>query len=165
MVDAFDLRDALDRSTDLYHDEGDTMHTDFPVLLEKKIGNCSDWFLTNLEMLGIQEPLVIIIYSDGSWCMDEGHHRLAWALLNGKEVPVIFDDSGADDESNAGYMVSREDVSAYHDMVVDVESAFIGGPSGDDLAHNVQKVNDVSVFVPAPRGKGRHRAGRHHVKG
>lgn len=168
MVDAYALRDALDTSTDLRHDLGDTMNEDFPVLLEKKWGNCSDWFTTNLATLGIQEPLVIIIYRDGLWCMDEGHHRLAWALLNNKEVPVIFDDSGADDESHMGYLVSRVNVSAYHDtvddLIEDVESAFTEGDAAE-LTYNTPNVNDVSVFVPAPRGKGRHRAGRTRVKG
>lgn len=168
-VNAYDLRDALDCSTDLRHDEGDTMGEHFPVLMEKKAGGCSDWFFSNLASLGIQEPLVIIVRSDGRWQMDEGHHRLAWALLNNKDVPVIFDDSGADDDSHVGYMVSRGNVDAYHnttaeddfDLLDDVESAFSKGAT-DQLAHNTPKIKGNRVFVPAPRGNVKHRAGGRH---
>lgn len=173
MVNAFDLRDSLDCSTDLRHDLGDTMAETFPVLLEKKYDSCSDWFATNLALLGIQEPLVIIVRADGRWQMDEGHHRLAWALLNNKTVPVIFDDSGADDESHMGFLVSRANVDAYHTttaddlLSADVESAFNDSPvSGQQLAQNKPPIKNPAVFIPSARGKSRHRAGgRHRVNG
>lgn len=171
MVNPFDLRDSLDRSTDLRHDLGDTMEKDFTVLLEHKWERCSDWFTTNLATLGIQEPLVVIIYSDGSWSMDEGHHRLAWALLHNVDVPVIFDDSGADDESHMGFLVSRANVDAYHHtiaddllLVDDVETSFPDTPeTGAFLTQPAPEVKSETVFTPTPRGNaGRHRAGGRH---
>lgn len=169
MVNAFDLRDSLDCSTDLREDLGDTMEETFPVLMEKKVESCSDWFFTNLATLGIQEPLVIIIRSDGRWQMDEGHHRLAWALLNNKDVPVVFDDSGADDESHMGFLVSRASVDAYHHttdadlaLLEDVESAFADSPvTGEQLAHNGEQIKSETAFIPS-QSRGKHRSpGRH----
>jgi hypothetical protein len=171
MVNPYDLRDSLDASTDLRPDLGDTMEETFPVLLKKKYENCSDWFTTNLATLGIQEPLVVIIYSDGAWQMDEGHHRLAWALLHNVDVPVIFDDSGADDESHMGFLVSRASVDAYHHtiaddllLVDDVETSFPDTPeTGAFLAQSPAEVKGDHVFIPAPAGEGgRHRAGGRH---
>lgn len=121
MVDPWDLFHAVDCSTDLREDLGYTMDEHFGELLDQKYENCTEWYLTNLATLGVQEPLVVIVRSDdGKWQFDEGHHRLSWALRNRIPlVPVIFDDSGADDESHAGFMVSRANVEAYHTTVTE----------------------------------------------
>jgi hypothetical protein len=113
VVDPMELFNSLDWSTDLRSDYGDTM-ADFLELLLRKFENCTDWFLTDLALCGIQEPVVVIIRSDGRWQMDEGHHRLAWAMHNHYPVPVVFDDTGADDDSEVGYLRARVNVEAYH---------------------------------------------------
>lgn len=113
MVNPYILWDSLDCSTDL---EGpNDFDIEFASLLSRKFFACSPWFRENLRQIGIQEPIVIIIRSDGEWQMDEGHHRLADALFGYYDVPVVFDDSGSDDESLMCFQVSREDVEAYHD--------------------------------------------------
>jgi hypothetical protein len=100
-INAFDLKNALQASTDLRHDLGDTMDEHFPVLLDRKMEDCTDWFVTTWHTKGIQEPLIVIIEPDGTWTMNEGHHRLAWALLHDLDVPVYFDEVCGEDYSNA----------------------------------------------------------------
>lgn len=158
MVRPWHLYAALDASTDLRHDLGDTMQEHFMELLRRKYENCSEWYVTNLADLGIQEPLVVIIRSDGLWQMDEGHHRLAWSLFhNIEEIPVIFDDTGADDDSMAGYMVARANVEAYHYTwqgdVDRVEDAV----SHHNYSTHETEFRDTVVREPKKRG-GRHRA-------
>lgn len=164
MVRPWLLLAALDCSSDLRHDLGDTMQEHFIELLRRKYEDCSDWWFTNLATLGIQEPLVIIIRSDGLWQMDEGHHRLAWALWhNIEDIPIIFDDSGADDDSHMGYVVSRANVDAMHSMIPadaelvnEIEEALVI-PITDPLP----EVKSTKAFIPPPR-RGRHRAGGRH---
>lgn len=114
LVNPYDLRDALDASTDLRHDDGDTMEDDFPVLMVEKHRSATRWFHDDLALLGVQEPVTIIIMRDGSWQLDDGHHRLMWCLLNNIDVPVVFDDTGAGEDSTVRYEVQRIDVEAFH---------------------------------------------------
>jgi hypothetical protein len=142
MVNPLDLFYAVDCSTDL---PDSVMDEHFGQLLTDKYENCTEWYKTNLATLGIQEPIVIIIREDdGRWQMDEGHHRLSWSMHHGiPEIPVIFDDSGADDESNMGFLVARANVEAYHNM-------------------EVEELRDTEpVFIPTQRG-GKHRATARH---
>jgi hypothetical protein len=161
MVEPGLLIDCLDGSTDLRADLGDTMHDDFMTLLDRKFNRCSEWFNTNLATLGIQEPLVVIIYPNGEWVIDDGHHRLAWALLNEiSEIPVVFDDTGAGDESYMASVVARVDVTAYHnttneELVAEAEARLV-----EETMHYMA---DVTVPMPVvPRMVARHRnVGRH----
>lgn len=157
MVRPWLLLYSLDASTDLRHDLGDTMQADFMDLLARKYENCTEWYFTNLMDLGIQEPIVVIVRTDGTWQMDEGHHRLAWSLWNNvEEIPVIFDDSGADDDSNMGYLVSRDNVEAYHHT----------SPADAHLIVDPYRALEPStiretVFEPTNRREGKKRGGRH----
>jgi hypothetical protein len=155
IVNPFDLRNALDCSTDLRHDLGDTMDEHFIPLLAYKYQSCSDWFTTNLACLGIQEPLCVIIRTDGRWQLDNGHHRLAWALLHNVEVPVIFDDSGLDDDSDLSDRVSRTDIQTYHDTIAEdlVTTAEMA------LVEQAEQYLHDTAQIPQPRRHGRHRAG------
>lgn len=164
MVRPWLLLAALDCSSDLRHDLGDTMQDHFIELLRRKYEDCSEWWFTNLATLGIQEPLVVIIRSDGMWQMDEGHHRLAWALWhNIEEIPIILDDTGADEDSHMGYVVSRANVDAYHSMVpADMELVAEVEESLDAaLATPSEVVNPPTRFIPT-QSRGRHRAGGRH---
>lgn len=140
MVNPFDLRDALDASTDLRMDLGDTMEDDFPVLLIERHHSQSQWFQDNLMALGIQEPITVIIMPDGSWQIDDGHNRLAHGLLNNVEVPVVFDDSGAGEDSVMRYEVTRQGVEAYHYTTDD----------GVEEDHPTVKI-DYMNLLPFPR--------------
>lgn len=180
MVDPWDLFYAVDCSTDLREDLGYTMDEHFGDLLDRKYENCTEWYLTNLATLGVQEPLVIIIRADdGRWQFDEGHHRLSWALRNHIPlVPVIFDDSGADDESHVGYMVSRVNVEAYHTTVMEeflvppaAERLFeeaepsIAAAEAEHLPLTARKVKGDIVFTPTPRQERKSGpGGRHRVR-
>jgi hypothetical protein len=164
-VNAFELKNALQASTDLRHDLGDTMDEHFPILLDRKMEDCTDWFVNNLATRGIQEPLIVIIEPCGSWTMNEGHHRLAWALLHDLDVPVFFDESGCDD-SNASYMLSRYGIVATHSSTTE---EFITG-AGEQLAEETDEFLSMRVsldgdevnLIPTPRNGGRHRDGGRH---
>lgn len=168
MVNPYDLKNACDLSTDLHQDgyEHLSMDTDFVVLLQRKYENCTDWFLMNLEALGVQEPLVVIILPDGRWQFDDGHHRLAWALLNNLDVPVVFDDSmveGDDVLDNAmGYHVARPDVEARSYTTADADELII--ETETYLTNVADAVTDEFMVIPRPRGSHREKAktgGRH----
>lgn len=161
MVRPWLLLASLDASTDLRHDLGDTMQEDFMELLARKYENCSEWYFTNLMNLGIQEPLVIIVRSTGEWQMDEGHHRLAWSLWNNiEEIPVIFDDSGADEDSHMGYLVSRENVEAYHHTVLE-DVQLVVPPERALEPTTVDPHVSETVFAPTARRADKRRGGRH----
>lgn len=117
MVNPYELRAACELSTD-YGEGHHTSEPGYTVLLQRKYENCTDWFLTNLEAIGVQEPLVVIVLPDGRWQFDDGHHRLAWALLNNVDVPVVFDDSmvEGDDilDNTTCFEVTRHGVTARH---------------------------------------------------
>jgi hypothetical protein len=163
MVNPLDLFFAVDCSTDLDESLGYTMDQHFTTLLDWKYENCSEWFQTNLATLGIQEPVVVIIRSDGRWQMDEGHHRLSWALRHGIcAIPVIFDDSGADDDSHMGYIVARTSTDAYHDTV---DEDLITS-SADTLVTETDEFLDQesSISLIPEQRKGQHRAEGKHRK-
>lgn len=159
IVNPYELKRACDLSTDLHQAgyEHLSMDSDFVVLLQKKYENCTEWFLTDLETLGCQEPLVVIILPDGRWQFDDGHHRLAWALLNNVNVPVVFDDSmiEGDDvlDNTTCYEVRRHGVVAEHDTT-DEESILVS----EAEEYLEMMTSDTDEFViPVPRG--RHRTG------
>lgn len=140
MVNPFDLRDALDASTDLRHDLGDTMEEDFPILLIDKEADQTAYFKHSLTVQGIQEPITIIIMPDGSWQMDDGHNRLKFGLLNNVDVPVVFDDTGAGEDSTLRYEVERMDSVKHYDE----------GPDG--WRHTVKiDTNMLHNLIPFPR--------------
>lgn len=152
MVNPMDLFHAVDCSTDL--PEHMSMDEYFGELLATKYENCTEWYLTNLATLGVQEPVVVIIRSDGRWQMDEGHHRLAWAIYHEIPfIPVIFDDSGADDDSVMGFLVARADAEVYHCSTGDFLRS-----QAETLAFGAVVGKSKKVFIPRPRRGGRHRA-------
>lgn len=170
MMDPWDVFYAVDRSTDL--PKGKTMDEHFGELLDRKYENCTEWYRTNLATLGIQEPLVIIVRSDTrEWQMDEGHHRLSWALRHHDpgeiEIPFVFDDTGADDESHMGFLVSRANVAAYHNTMTEELLVVSAGQelveqTDEFLALAAEKVKGDIVFIPTPRRTAKHRNGGRH---
>lgn len=161
MVNPYDLKEAMDLSTD--HPDGTPHDPRFVTLLQRKYGNCTDWFLDNLESEGIKEPLVMIIRNDGLWQFDDGHHRLAWALLNNVEVPVVFAEMlpGMDiEDEHTGYYVSRHDVNERHDTTAEAAEELIN--EAEDYLHKVAEPTNEFI-VPTPRLKPqRHRTGGRH---
>jgi hypothetical protein len=142
IMNAFELRDALDASTDLRHDLGDTMDEDFPVLMIEKEISQSPYFHHCLDRDGIRWPVVVIII-DGKWQLDDGHNRLQFGLLNNLPVPVVIDD-WAGEES-----VARDEImqimSESGDSLHDGE-----GPVGWDDTVIIDK-RIIANLVPFPR--------------
>jgi hypothetical protein len=165
-INAFDLKNALQGSTDLRHDLGDTMDEHFPVLLDRKMEDCTDWFLDNLHTKGIQEPLIVIIEPDGTWTMNEGHHRLAWALLHDLDVPVYFDEVCGEDYSNASAAFSRYGIVATHNTTAEALLVEAGEQLAEEtdnfLAIRVSLDDEAVNLIPTPRVGGRHRVGGKH---
>lgn len=160
MIPARDVARAVDRSTDLRHDLGDTMEEHFGPLLDDKLATSSEFFLKNLAELGIQEPIVVIVRSDtGEWQMDEGHHRLRWGLINNTPLPVIFDDSGADDESQLGYLVARK--NALCDHTTTEADAYAWAAQVAQMEDELL-IQDSLNTGPIPAQRGRHRKGGKH---
>lgn len=165
MLNPVDLYYSLDWSSDL-PDNGD-MDRDFADLLDRKYENCTEWYKTNLANLGIQEPIVIIVRADnGWWQMDEGHHRLSWSLRHRVPlIPVIFDDSGADDDSHMGFLVARANVDAYHNQATEEylmpQAAEMLVAETDDYLAQQAEATVEAPFIPPPRS-GRHRKGGRH---
>lgn len=173
MVNPYDLRQACELSTD-YGEDNTTSESGYTVLLQKKYENCTDWFLTNLAAIGVQEPLVVIIRPDGLWQFDDGHHRLAWALLNNVDVPVVFDDSmvegDAIEDNLTCYYVTRHDVTARHDTTeADLadEAEELIEQTENYLTNLAEAPTDVFLAViPRPRGSHREKSktgGRHRM--
>lgn len=46
--------------------------------------------IADLEVMGIEQPLLVDVEEDGRWTFVDGHHRLAWAAVAKAPVPVIF---------------------------------------------------------------------------
>lgn len=164
MIPARDLAAALDCSTDLRHDLGDTMEEHFGPLLDDKLAGCTDYFLTNLVELGIQEPIVIIVRSDsGEWQMDEGHHRLRWGLINNTELPVIFCECGLDDDCQMGYLVARKNANVTHSTTEEDAYAWAArvAAEAEELLPTWEAPEPITDVIPAQRA-GRHRKGGKH---
>lgn len=142
-VNARALRDALDFSIDLH--AGDDMRRDFPVLLDKKLKNCTDWFLDSLTNEGIIVPLVVIVRPTREWVMDDGHHRLAFACCLDLEVPVLFDDSGDDMESTKRYEVCQSDT-----LPTDLLPSHSTTPE-ETAEILVEMLNDNDIRIPRQR--------------
>jgi hypothetical protein len=159
MVNPYDLKASLDLSTDLRHDMGQTMEEDFTVLLETKHGNCTEWFLANLTEVGIKEPIIVIIRGDnGLWQMDNGHHRLQWALLNNVDVPVVFDDTGMDDDSHMEYYVTRPGVTANHETTAETMVDELVEETETYLSTAAEVIETIAPNPKARKKPGRHRA-------
>ena len=158
-VDPYDLKESFDLSTD-YGEDKDPHDSGFITLLQKKYGNCSDWFLENLASEGIIEPLVMIIRDDGLWQFDDGHHRLMWALLNNVPVPVVFAEMQPGqnhEEDDTFYRVARRDVEHRH---YTTEADVLINETEDYLSNVAEAATDEFVVIPVQRG--RHRAeGKH----
>lgn len=155
MIPARELVKSLDASADL--NSGQTMEEHFIPLLDRKEKNCSEWFRTNLVTLGIQEPLVIIVYPGNLWLLDNGHHRLAWGVLMDADVPVIFDDSGACDDSNLAYLVARKEIEVYHNTIDDDFTTTA------EIALVEEVIEHLASIASIPRQiRGRHRRGGKH---
>lgn len=162
MVPARALAAALDCSTDLRHDLGDTMEEHFEELLDRKFAGCTDYFLNNLEELGIQEPIVVMIRSDnGRWQMDEGHHRLRWGLIDNREVPVIFCDCGMDDDCQMGYLVTRRNTNVTHSTTEEDAYAWAQVVAEQDEELLIDNT-PTDEFHQIPVQRGRHRKGGKH---
>lgn len=160
MVNPYDLRAACQESTD-YGEGNDTADPEYTVLLQRKYENCTAWFLANLESIGVQEPLVVIIRPDGVWQFDDGHHRLAYALLNNVDVPVVFDEmrEGEDVLDNVTcYKVARHGVTARHDTTED-EAELVEETESYLTAIAEAPTDEFDLpVIPAPRGAHREKA-------
>lgn len=91
--DAEPLRAAIDSACDL--PTGLTMEH-FDDLMILKYQEIPQMMLDDLELMGIETPILIDIEPDSSWNLTDGHHRLAWALVHKELVPVIFVDETID---------------------------------------------------------------------
>jgi hypothetical protein len=158
MVNPYDLRAACEISTDY----GEDHHTDedgYTVLLQRKYDNCTEWFLRDLESIGVQEPLVVIIRPDGRWQFDDGHHRLAWALLNNVDIPVVFDKMGADEDvldNVTCYQVARPDFNVRSnateaDVLISETESYLTNVAD-------AQTDEFAVVIPSPRGQHRSKA-------
>lgn len=84
---ADDLIAALDDSGDL--PEGHGMEQ-FEGLLIGKYMEMDPLLLADLDLIGIEQPVLVEVEDDGSWTFVDGHHRLAWASRINAPVPVIL---------------------------------------------------------------------------
>lgn len=107
ILDAEAFAAALDGSTDL---EGRGMEA-FDDLMIEKFYRLPPRLLDDLEVMGIQKPVLVIVDEEGHWCLVDGHHRLAWALEQGFSVPVLFVDEAVD--PNEVWLIMEEDEYDY----------------------------------------------------
>lgn len=163
MVNPYDLRAACELSTD-YGEEHSTDESGYTVLLQTKYENCTEWFLRNLESIGVQEPLVVIIRADGLWQFDDGHHRLAWALLNNVDVPVVFDQMYEGEEaidSNMCFDVTHK----INDEAINVRSDATEADVFEFENYHSSRLAEARTdefaapVIPLPRGAHRSKAG------
>lgn len=146
MMNPFELRDALDASTDLRHDLGDTMHEDFPILLIEKEKEQTPYFKHCVGRDGIRWPVVVVVMPDGSWQMDDGHNRLKFGLLNNVDVPVAFDHSGVADIEDS---TLRYEIMEVMGMSEDPDH-LDEGPAG--WQHTIKiDYNVMGNLIPFPR--------------
>lgn len=87
MFEAEALIAALDSSCDLPNGYGMDR---FDELLTHKWMEIDPLLIEDLDMIGIEQPVLVEIEDDGSWTFVDGHHRLAWAAISKEPVPVIF---------------------------------------------------------------------------
>lgn len=92
IIDAEAFAAALDDSNDL---QGRGMDA-FDDLMIEKFQEIPPRLLDDLEMMGIETPILVSVEEDGSWVLVDGHHRLAWALVEKCQVPVFFVDETVD---------------------------------------------------------------------
>lgn len=87
MFEAEALIAALDSSCDLPN--GYAMDR-FDELLTHKWMEMDPLLIEDLDLIGIEQPVLVEIEDDGSWTFVDGHHRLSWAAMSKEPVPVIF---------------------------------------------------------------------------
>lgn len=87
MFEAEALIAALDSSCDLPYSH--TMER-FDELLTHKWMEIDPMLVEDLDLIGIEQPVLVEIECDGSWAFVDGHHRLAWAAMSKEPVPVLF---------------------------------------------------------------------------
>lgn len=92
ILDAEAFAAALDDSTDL---NGRGMRF-FDDLMIEKFQNIPPRLLDDLDLIGIEKPILVTVDEEGYWCIVDGHHRLAWALTERRQVPVLFVDEHVD---------------------------------------------------------------------
>lgn len=85
IFEAEDLVAALDGSGDLRTAGMDG----FDDLMIEKYMDIDPLLYTDLNLLGIENPIMIEA-EDGELIMMDGHHRLAWAIVEKQPVPVVF---------------------------------------------------------------------------
>lgn len=78
---------ALDDSGDLPQGCGMDRFDD---VLTSKFMEMDPLLIADLEVMGIEQPLLVDVEDDGTWTFVDGHHRLAWAVVAKAPVPVIF---------------------------------------------------------------------------
>lgn len=88
MIGANELIAVLDGSADCKD------MSQFDALLARKYDECSELYLLDVELMGIEWPICVLIEKDGSWFMGDGHHRLAVASRWNMEVMVLFSTDG-----------------------------------------------------------------------
>lgn len=78
---------ALDDSGDLPSGYGMERFDD---MLVSKYMEADPLLIADLNLMGIEQPLLVDVEDDGTWTFVDGHHRLAWAVVAKAPVPVIF---------------------------------------------------------------------------
>lgn len=106
VLDAETLVASLDDSCDL--PTGKDM-TCFDDLLIFKFMEIPPRLYDDLEMMGIEQPVLVEVMPCGSWYFADGHHRLAWALVREKLVPVVFS-TGEIDEFELYDILAENDI-------------------------------------------------------
>lgn len=88
VFDAEALVDSLDDSGDLPTGKGMEY---FDELMIDKYMEIDEALYADLDALGIENPILVEV-DEGRLIMTDGHHRLAWALVERATVPVVFVD-------------------------------------------------------------------------
>lgn len=83
---AEDLASSLDDSGDLPWGKDMSYFDD---LMIDKYMEIDPLLVDDLNRMGIENPILVEV-EEGRLIMTDGHHRLAWALIEGKSVPVVF---------------------------------------------------------------------------
>lgn len=83
---AEDLVESLDDSADL--PAGKDMSY-FDDLMIDKYMEIDPLLIDDLNLMGIESPILIEV-EEGRLIMSDGHHRLAWALIETQPIPVVF---------------------------------------------------------------------------